>query len=210
MTLSVIGSGFGRTGTMSMKMALEQLGFGPCHHMEEVLQNPEQLPRWSEAARGQKMNWDEVFQGYNSTVDWPGAHFWLELAEAYPEAKVVHTVRTSESWWASFSKTIATVITLAGNEEGNHLVRNVPELANAIITEQTLGGSCNDKAAAIAAFEQRTLDVINKLSPQRYLIFDVRQGWGPLCEFLEVDVPEGEFPRSNDLEEFMELSKTLR
>ena len=103
MSLTVIGSGFGRTGTMSLKRALEKLGLGPCHHMEEVAANPEQLVHWSALVRGEQVDWDQVYAGYRSTVDWPGAQFWRELAAAYPEAKVIHSSRSAESWWASLS-----------------------------------------------------------------------------------------------------------
>src|SRR6516162_879591 len=99
MALQVIGSGFGRTGTMSLKRALEQLGFGPCHHMEEVLAHPEQVPHWQAIVAGRAVNWDEVFAGYRSQVDWPGAHVWRELTAAYPRAKVIHTVRPEDGWW---------------------------------------------------------------------------------------------------------------
>ena len=106
MALAIIGSGFGRTGTMSLKRALEELGYGPCHHMEEVFAHPEQVPYWQALAAGRPMNWDEVFAGYNSQVDWPGAQVWRETAAAYPEAKVIHTMRPEEVWWGSFSTTI--------------------------------------------------------------------------------------------------------
>jgi Sulfotransferase domain len=101
MGLKIIGSGFGRTGTMSLK--LEQLAFGPCHHMEELLVHPEQVHLWQGIIAGRGMNWEEVFAGYNSQVDWPGAHVWQDLAAAYPQAKVIHTVRPEEHWWKSFS-----------------------------------------------------------------------------------------------------------
>ena len=106
MGLSVIGAGLWRTGTMSLKVGLEQLGFGPCHHMEELFADPIQVPPWQGAVAGEPTNWDAVFAGYNSTTDYPGAFFWRELAEFYPDAKVVLTVRTAESWWGSYSSTI--------------------------------------------------------------------------------------------------------
>ncbi len=93
MTLSVIGSGFGRTGTKSLKEALEQVGFSPCHHMHEVVEHPEQVAHWQAVAAGETVDWAAVFGGYNSQVDWPGAHVWRELSVAYPDAKVVHTLR---------------------------------------------------------------------------------------------------------------------
>src|SRR5271155_4739693 len=110
MSLAVIGPGFGRTGTLSLKHALEQLGFGPCHHMEEVLAHPGQVPYWQAVADGRPVVWDEVFAGYRSQVDWPGAHPWRALAVAYPHAKVILSVRPEDTWWNSFSNTIGTLM----------------------------------------------------------------------------------------------------
>ncbi len=209
MALSVIGSGFGRTGTMSLKLALEKLGLGPCHHMEEVMDDPEQFPTWRAAAKGEKMDWEVVFAGYNSTVDWPGAHYWRELAATYPDAKVVHTVRPPERWWGSYSKTIAMVLAQAGAADTECEIRNIPEMAHAIIADQTFGSACDDKAAALRAFERRTEEIKAALPEGRLLIFDVAKGWKPLCAFLGRPVPDVPFPRSNDQEAFWELVKKL-
>ncbi len=207
MSLSVIGSGFGRTGTMSLKIALEQLGLGPCHHMEEVIDHPEQLDHWRAAAKGETVDWHEVYNGYRSTVDWPGAHYWRELAEVFPNAKVIHTTRSAESWWTSYSKTIAMVLSEAGSGDVNHEMQTIPEMAHAIIAEQTFAGKCDDKSAALDAFEKRADDVVSSIAVDRLLIFEVSDGWGPLCDFLGVAIPEQPFPRSNDLDEFWELVK---
>lgn len=209
MTLSVIGSGFGRTGTMSLKIALEQLGLGPCHHMEEVMDNPGQLEHWRSAARGESVDWEKVFEGYGSAVDWPGAHFWRELAAAYPDANVVHTTRTVESWWASFSKTIAMVLSQAGPKGPVNDMETIPEMAHEIVAAQTFGGRHEDKQTAMEEFEKRERDVISSIDADRLLVFDVRQGWEPLCDFLELPVPEGPFPRSNDQDAFWELVKKM-
>ena len=106
MGLSVIGAGFGRTGTKSFKIALEQLGFGPCHHMDEVFENPVQLPHWQAAIKGDPVDWEFVLAGYNSCTDYPSAYFWRELSQTCPEAKVVLTMRPAESWWESYAGTI--------------------------------------------------------------------------------------------------------
>jgi hypothetical protein len=106
MGLKIIGSGFGRTGTMSTKMALEQLGFGPCHHMVEVMGNPAQPAHWAALAAGEELDWAQVFSGYTSQVDFPGAAVWHELSIAFPDAKVIHTERPEQEWWASYSQTI--------------------------------------------------------------------------------------------------------
>lgn len=201
MTLSVIGAGFGRTGTMSLKMALEQLGFGPCHHMEELFENPDQLPHWQAAAAGGAVDWDAAFSGYNASIDWPSAHYWRELAAHFPDAKVILSVRPAENWWQSFSGTIQKVL-----EEGENIadpyIHGVVQMANAVITEQTFAGSLADKDSVIAAFEQRTQDVRAAIPADRLLEFDVREGWQPLCGFLDCPVPDGDFPRSNSVDEF--------
>ncbi len=202
MSLSVIGSGFGRTGTMSLKIALDKLGLGPCHHMEEVTDHPEQLDHWRAAAKGEPVDWGTVYSGYGSTVDWPGAHFWRDLAKAYPDARIIHTIRPVQSWWESYSRTIAMILDAAGPSGVNHELKTIPEMAYAIIAEQTFGGSHDDKEAAIKAFEKRTDDVVSSIGAERLLVFNVSDGWQPLCEFLELPVPNEPFPHSNDQDAF--------
>ena len=198
MALEVIGAGFGRTGTMSMKLALEQLGFGPCHHMDEVFRNPQQIPNWMDALEGRPVDWDAIFRGYRSTVDWPSARFWREAIAAYPEAKVILTVRPSEKWWASMAETIVAFI--KGVEESDS-----PELRQMLalpceVVRQDLGELT--KEAALAAFERRQREVREAVPTDNLLVFEVTQGWEPLCEFLGRDIPEGDFPRSNSRDEF--------
>ncbi len=201
MGLSVIGAGFGRTGTMSIKLALEQVGFGPCHHMEEVFTNPAQLPGWQAAAAGKPVDWDNLLAGYNSVVDWPAAHYWRELADFYPDAKVLLTVRPAERWWQSFSGTIQKVLEERGQIEDPYL-SGVAAMGNAIIAEQTFGGAMENKAAVLAAFEQHIRDVSAAIPTERLLIFDVSDGWAPFCAFLDRPVPATDFPRSNSFDEF--------
>jgi len=205
MALSVIGSGFGRTGTMSLKTALEQLGFGPCHHMEEVFEHPEQVPHWQAVAAGETVDWNEVFEGYQSQIDWPGAHVWRELAATFPDAKVVHSVRPDESWWNSFSKTIGKFF---ANHEKLELPPHVKDMSEAmmeVIVRQTFDGQYNDRTAALAAYHKRTEQVRAEIPPERLLVFDVSEGWEPLCQFLDVPVPDGPFPHLNKTDEFWEL-----
>ena len=131
MALAVIGSGFGRTGTMSLKAALDQLGFGPCHHMEEIVQY------WQAVAAGKTVDWNEVFRGYRAQVDWPGAHVWRELAVAYPEAKVVHSIGPETSWWNSFSATIGKVLANYSEMSLSPHVRAMCDAAVEIVGRQT-------------------------------------------------------------------------
>lgn len=204
MSLTVIGAGFGRTGTMSLKLALEQLGFGPCHHMEEVFQNPDQLPHWQAAAIGEPVDWHSAFANYRSAVDWPTAHYWRELATLYPDSKVVLSVRPAERWWQSFSDTIKAILEMHETIPDPH-PRAVAAMACKIIAEQTFNGAMADKDAALAAFQKRIDDVTSALPPDRVLVFDVAEGWAPLCAFLDCAVPDADFPRSNSTEEFWQI-----
>ncbi|WP_313950084.1 sulfotransferase family protein, partial [Frankia casuarinae] len=104
--INIIGAGFGRTGTLSLKLALEQLGYGPCHHMDEVLAHRETIAAWTSAAEGAPVDWDSLYGQYRSTVDWPGARFWRELADHYPSARVILTVRDPEKWYDSARSTL--------------------------------------------------------------------------------------------------------
>lgn len=209
MALRIIGSGFGRTGTLSLKQALEILDFGPCHHMEEVIQHPEQVPYWQAIAARKPVDWDVVFAGYRSQVDWPGAHVWRELAAAYPDAKVIHTVRPEENWWKSFSATIGTLLTGLKDLPAPPHVKAMMGAAHEMVLVQTMGGSVN-REACLDAYRRRAEDVRAAIAPERLLVFDVAQGWEPLCRFLGVPVPAAPFPRVNSTEEFWELVKGNR
>jgi len=205
MALSVIGSGFGRTGTLSLKQALETLGFGPCHHMEEVMTHPEQVAHWQALVAGEPVDWHRVFAGYRAQVDWPGAHVWRELADAFPDAKVIHSVRPEGSWWRSFSSTIGKVLSLYPTMQVPPHVKAMTEAAAELIGMRTFGGTWTDRDRALAAYRRRTEEVRAAIPPRRLLVFDVAEGWGPLCAFLGVDVPDQPFPRRNNAEEFWSL-----
>lgn len=201
MGLSVIGAGFGRTGTMSLKLALEQLGLGPCHHMEEVFDNPDQVPPWKAAIDGEPVDWDKIYDGYNSTADWPGAHFSKELADYYSDAKIVLTARPVDSWWESYSKTIMQYLV----ELPDGLPPHIDTMAHAVIDmlgEKTFKSTIHDEQAAKSAYLSHVEHMTTSYADGRVLSFDVKDGWEPLCEFLGKPVPDGDFPRSNNSEEF--------
>ena len=202
MTLAVFSAGFGRTGTMSLKLALEQIGCGPCHHMDEVASNGEvQIPLWNDAYAGNP-DFDAIYANYRAAVDWPTAAFWRELAVAYPEAKVILSTRSPQSWCASFSQTILTI--LSDPDSWPDHVRPWLEMVTDIVIKRSLGGR-TDPEGLIAAFKAQEAAVKATIPADRLLVFDVRQGWEPLCEFLGKPVPESEFPRTNSKEEFFEL-----
>jgi len=202
MALRVIGSGFGRTGTRSLKDALERLDFGPCHHMEEVLPSPEQVDLWHAVAVGKPLDHARIFNGFSSQIDWPGAHVWRELAAAYPDAKVVHSVRPDESWWKSFSGTIGKFLAIYPTMELPPHIRLMSEVMTELIGVQTFAGQYADRDKALAAYHQREADVRAAIPAERLLVFDVAQGWEPLCRFLEVPVPSTPFPRTNTHDDF--------
>jgi hypothetical protein len=202
MTLSVIGAGFGRTGTLSLKAALEQLGFGPCHHMMEVFMHPEQAPIWSAAARGEAVDWDALLAGYNATIDWPSCHFWKELADHYPDARVLLSYRDAEKWFSSFSDTIMQVITAPPPQgDVNPVMMAVAEMGGYIVRDKTFGGNF-DKAHVLKVYNDHIATVKRIIAPERLLVYDVKEGWEPLCAFLGVPVPDTDFPRTNSREEF--------
>ncbi len=217
MALRVIGAGYGRTGTLSLRTALERLGFAPCEHMINVMENPERFLLWQAALeqkeRGGAIDWDPLFAGYSATVDWPGAFFWRELANANPRAKVILTVRDPDRWYDSVRQTIYRARLAFGPAPVTRMLTAIagalgPWMGAAIrvldgtIWEGAFGGRFEDRAHAIRVFEAHTAAVERTIAPDRLLVFDVREGWEPLCAFLGVPVPDEPFPHLNDGDEF--------
>ncbi|MFQ5698703.1 MAG: sulfotransferase family protein [Myxococcota bacterium] len=202
MTLGVLGAGFGRTGTLSLKLALERLGFGPCYHMLEVMAHPEHSPLWSAAGDGEPVDWDTLFEGYRAAVDWPACRFWRELAQAFPAARIVLSVREPERWYESARATIFQAMQLPLPPEAPEWVRAQRDMARKLVLEQTFGGRFEDRDHAIAVYQQHNRDVERAFSPDRLLVHEPAQGWQPLCEFLDTPVPDAPYPRVNSTEEF--------
>jgi hypothetical protein len=217
--VKVIGAGFGRTGTLSLKGALEQLGFGPCYHMLELFEHPEHVELWEAAARGAAINWDELFHDYNATVDWPACTFYEQLMQAYPDAKVVLTVRDPERWYESTSNTIYRMRRITGASPIRSALftivgvfapdrRRSVRMINTIIWQGTFGGRFEDKEHAIAIFERHIAQVKERVPAEKLLVYDVKEGWEPLCRFLNVAVPEGRaFPHLNDTNAFRQMTQ---
>ena len=204
MPLEIIGAGFGRTGTNSLKLALEHLGFGPCHHMFEVRDNPEHLPDWEAAAHGDAVDWDRVFQGYRSQVDWPGARYWRDLAAHFPQAKVILTVRDPDAWFDSVQATIAPFLAARGTHQSPHM-NAIAEMAYRSIEAQVFDNRMSDRAHATRVFRQHIAEVQSEVPGDRLLTFDLRDGWRPLCAFLDVDAPDMPFPKTNSSREFVNV-----
>jgi hypothetical protein len=199
MTISLIGTGVGRTGTYSLKLAINQIGLGPCHHMEEVLLDmPVHVPLWS-AAAADNPDWSRIYAGYNSAVDWPTACFYRELFTEYPDAKFVLTERDPERWADSFGATIYKL--LAGKDEAPEEMRAWLDMVSDIIARTGFPPGL-DHNGLVEAFKAHNNAVKETIPASQLLVFEVKQGWEPLCDFLGVPVPSTEFPRSNHREEF--------
>lgn len=194
MALKIVGTGLGRTGTKSLQSALNMLGFGPCHHMVEVFAHPESAMLWIEAAKG-RPDWDAIFANYRSVVDYPGAQFWRELTAYYPEAKVLHTIRDPDEW---FESTQATIFAPEGPAS-----RPGPMSEFFNIFLRSFGAQIHDRVFMTDYFRKHTREVVRAIPAERLLVYEVSQGWGPLCEFLGVPLPGEAFPAQNSRAEFM-------
>jgi Sulfotransferase domain len=208
--MKVIGAGLPRTGTLSQKVALEILGVGPCYHMVNVLGDLDLAPLWRRALNGDAA-WDEIFEGFAATVDWPGSFFYRELMDTHPEAKVLLSVRDGDAWARSMQDTIW------GLFYGDTMIRHLSS-ARAEIDPKWRGymemmdemwqlsglmqGPATTAEFLSAAIERYQEEVKSSVPADRLLVWSVQDGWEPLCEFLEVPVPDMPFPRLNDSKEF--------
>ena len=187
---------------MSLKLALEQLGFGPCYHMEAVFNDLEKrVPQWNAVLAGQP-DWEAIFDGFQSGVDWPIAGFYKELYAAYPDAKFILTTRSPQSWAASYGDTIAKLIEDRDNAPAP--MKPWLEMAHGVIARSGFPDGLSE-AELMAGFEAHNEAVRQTIPADQLLVFEVKQGWGPLCDFLGVEAPEGAFPRTNDRAEFWDL-----
>ena len=206
-TIKVIGAGFGRTGTYSLKHALEQLGFSKCYHMWEVTNEHRSV--WSDASHGRPVDWDSLFDGFQASVDWPSCNFWREQAAHYPDAKILLSLRDPESWYESVINTIYAG-SRAALESDEPDARRRGEWAFEIIWRRLFDDRMDDRAHVIDVFNRHNQSVIDQVAPDRLLVFEAKQGWQPLCSFLEVPVPETDYPRMNTTEEFRRAYKSRK
>jgi hypothetical protein len=201
MALQVIGAGFGRTSTLTLKIALEQLGFGPCYHMTEVFGHPGHAELWEKSAREGSDGWKTALAGYKSSVDWPSCHFWREQMKAWPDAKVILTEREPHVWYKSISQTILPAMTRAIPFDANPVAAAQMRMGKLIIEERTFGGHTGE-AHVLEVYRAHNAAVRREVLPEKLLVFDAPQGWEPLCRFLGVPVPATPFPKTNSTEEF--------
>ena len=204
MALKIIGAGFGRTGTLSLKVALEKLGFGPCHHMKEVILNDEQTNYFYHASLGELMDWDEVFKDYQSAVDWPAIAYYKELAEKYPYAKVILSVRDASAWYDSARGTIYQVPLNFPKWIRKIFPRSdrLMKMMHTTVFGPPFMNRFEDKEFAMEVFNTHIKTVKKNISQDRLLVHTAKDGWEPLCEFLEVPIPEEPYPWVNDSVQF--------
>lgn len=203
--LEVIGIGFPRTGTMSLKHALEQLSLGPCYHMIEVFRRPLDVPFWRKAiqSHGEGVAWEEVFADFRSTTDCPAGFFWKQLLAEFPQSHYVLTVRDPDDWYESFLATVYDAMTHPERApDDDHL--SVQLMARELILDRMFDGRFLDRDFAISQYHSHIASVQAAIPPEHLLTFDVASGWEPLCAFLQLPVPDQPFPRSNTRDEFRE------
>jgi len=202
MALKIIGAGFGRTGTASLKLALDKLGFGPCYHMSEVLANAGHIDLWHSVADNAP-DWSAIFENYQSTVDFPASIYWRELAAHYPDAKVILSLRDAERWFESTQDTIL-------SPRMWDLMRGTPWRA---MLERTISplfdNKINDHDTLIRVFNDHNEAVKAAFGPDRLLVFEAKDGWAPLCKFLGATAPDEEFPRVNSKAELQGMIDML-
>ncbi|MFJ6837219.1 sulfotransferase family protein [Streptomyces sp. NPDC091209] len=202
--LKLINAGLGRTGTTSLQVALERLGLGPCFHMFEIVDDEQRLAQWERIiCDGERPDWAALYDGYTSAVDGPSTVYYQQISEALPGTRVVLTVRDAEGWYKSTYDTLYqfALRTMEHPPEPGSRQARLFRVVNALVWEGLFDGRFSDKDHAIEVYHRHTEDVVRALGADNVLVYDVKQGWEPLCAFLGAEVPDEEFPRANSSEE---------
>lgn len=217
MSIKVIGAGHGRTGTHSLKLALEELGFGRCYHMSELLEHPERIQHWEALYSGNPVDWNALFDGYQATVDYPANLCYQKILTNYPDAKVILTVRDPESWYDSVRSTtnrvnfqkpwqlLSLVLRLPFSSYLQHLMRVFKLAFN--YWQLAFDGKFKNKAYAIQKYLDYNQKVQNTVPANNLLLYNIKDGWEPLCQFLNKPIPNTDFPHSNDRKSFHALQQ---
>jgi len=203
--MKIIGAGFGRTGTMSLKAALNELGF-PCYHMDEIVLKPQNLRMWAAIADGAAPDFAKIFEGYEATVDYPVCNYYKELIQLYPEAMVLLSVRDADRWYESTANTIFRTRNLP------FFVRHVMPFAkqyekvtNGLVWDKVFNGRFSSRDHAISVYNDHIADVKATVPPEKLLVYSVKEGWEPLCNFLGVSIPDKPFPNVNSRDQFKRI-----
>ena len=203
MTLRVVGAGLGRTGTASLKQALELLLGGRCYHMLEVMNRPRDDAVWEAAVRGDTGDLGSLFDGYQAAVDWPACAFWKELAEANPDAVILLSTRDSpERWWASMEGTIVPTLKSSVGDDQPALARHRAMVRE--LLERRFTSAWDEPVQAMTAYKRHNEQVRRSADPSRLVEWRPGDGWEPLCEALGTPVPDSPFPFENTTAAFRE------
>jgi len=208
MSLRVIGAGLGRTGTTSLKQALEILLSTPCYHMFELFGHPEHIPAWHAAARGEMPDWHALLDGYAAAVDWPVCAYWPELAAAFPDALILHSVREPEAWWDSADQTIFPNLRNPPPDDppffrGWHAM-------GLDMMKARFHPDLGDREGCIEAARRHDAHVQATAPPERLLTWRAGDGWEPICRALDLPVPDQPFPHRNTRKEFRARAAAAR
>lgn len=218
--MRVIGVGLQRTGTTSLALALDELGYGPCYNLRTLNSQPHRVADWIIAEKDPSVaDWERIFEGFESAVGTPTSAFWREIADAFGSAKVILTVRPAESWYESVGATLSEalapqpaavrLLTWQNLGHGDSLAKASDEFQQRT-WEREIGGLFADRDRTIEAYDKHIADVRANIPGDRLLVYSVRDGWGPLCEFLGVPEPDAPFPRENDRATFRHRQRTAR
>ncbi len=208
MSLRVVGAGLGRTGTLSLKLALEKLLDAPCYHMMEVFAHPEHIPLWHAAARGEMPDWHTLMDGYAAAVDWPPGGFWPELATAFPDALILHSVREPEAWWESADQTIFPNLRKPPPDDPPFF-RDWHAMVLDMMRAR-FAADVSDREACIEAARRHDAQVRATAPAERLLVWRAGDGWEPICRALDLPVPDEPFPHRNTRAEFQAHAAAAR
>ena len=190
--MEVIGVGIGRTGTLSLKVALEKIGFAPCYHMLDVIMHPGDIKIWLAIGGGKDLDWKKLFKKYKAGVDYPFPTNYLKYLEKNPNTKVILTIRDPEDWYESAKETIYPIQRV--------LINWLPFgkiVGRTTIWHKLFNGRFKDREFAIDVFKKHIEEVKVNVPKEQLLIYNIKEGWGPLCEFLNVQIPRESFPHVN-------------
>lgn len=208
LNIQIIGASLGRTGTLSLKLALEQLGYGPCLHMCSFVADSRLCGIWLEELARVSPDWQRLAGNYTSLVDWPACLFVEQILFRAPQAKVIFTERDFDSWYQSINETVFPALRwaeLVPKERASDFL----QLAKEVVAERTFAEKF-DRESVFELYSAHREHIIDTVPAEQLLLFDVREGWGPLCEFLRCPVPRGDFPRENAADEFFSMLGKMR
>jgi len=220
MAIKIIGAGFPRTGTMTLKTALEILGFNKTYHYKDLIADSKKLRFWLELENTGQTDFDALFKGFEATVDFPGYPYYKILLKKYPDAKVILTKRDFEKWYESTYKTIwksarkpiidrlKLFIRKLFNKNLRAIFKCIKFMRRVYLKDQ-FNNNFSSKAHAKNIFFKHIEEVITYVPKKQLLVYDVSEGWEPLCHFLEIPIPNQAFPHLNKKEHFHEMVKGM-